>query len=93
MESALKQHGLEIAGRGVYGGSSFWMRAPENVATFDLKQALMEQNVLIETGHPYFAAGAGIKNFYRLAYSSISEELIPEGVSRIAEGIDQLSRH
>jgi GntR family transcriptional regulator/MocR family aminotransferase len=49
--------------------------------------------VLIETGHPYFAASAGIMNYYRLAYSSISEELISEGVKRIAHEIDQLTRH
>ena len=93
MENAINEHELEIAGRGVFGGSSFWMRAPEDVSTVELKLALMERDVLIETGHPYFAAGAGIKNFYRLAYSSISRSLIPEGVSRIAQEISKLSRH
>ena len=93
MENAINEHELEIAGRGVFGGSSFWMRAPEDVSTVELKHALMERDVLIETGHPYFAAGAGIKNFYRLAYSSISQDLIPEGVSRIAQEISKLSRH
>jgi len=93
MENAINEHELEIAGRGVFGGSSFWMRAPEDVSTIELKRALMERDVLIETGHPYFAAGAGIKNFYRLAYSSISRDLIPEGVSRIAQEISKLSRH
>ena len=92
MEKSLNENGLEIAGRGVFGGSSFWMRAPEHVSTLDLKRALREKDVLIETGHPYFAAGAGIKNYYRLAYSSISQELIPEGVRRIASEIDQLAR-
>ena len=92
MDNALKENGLEIAGRGVFGGSSFWMRAPENVATLDLKRALKEKDVLIETGHPYFAAGAGIKNYYRLAYSSISQELIPEGVRRISQEIETLAR-
>ena len=92
METALYEHNLDIAGRGVYGGSSFWMRAPENVDDVQLKRALKEKDVLIETGHPYFAAGAGIKNYYRLAYSSISEDLIPEGVNRIAKEVDRLSR-
>ncbi len=92
MENAIQEYGLEIAGSGVFGGSSFWMRAPENVNTVELKHALKRNDVLIETGHPYFAASAGIMNYYRLAYSSISEELIPEGVKRIAHEIDQLSR-
>lgn len=91
METELKNHGLQIAGRGVFGGSSFWMRAPDHVDTVALKRALKQKDVLIETGHPYFAAGAGKRNFYRLAYSSISKELIPEGVARIAKEIDILT--
>ncbi len=92
MEDALNQHGLDITGRGVFGGSSFWMRAPENVDTDVLADALRAQSVLIEPGHPYFEAGSAPKNYYRLAYSSISRERIPEGVARIAQKIDELMR-
>ena len=47
MENAINEHELEIAGQGAYGGSSFWMRAPEDVDTSRLPTALMS-GVLIE---------------------------------------------
>ena len=33
MEEAIRDHGLVVAGQGGFGGSSFWMRAPEGVDT------------------------------------------------------------
>ncbi|WP_293449902.1 PLP-dependent aminotransferase family protein [Planktotalea sp.] len=93
MEQAFAEYQLEIAGRGVFGGSSFWMRAPEKIDTELLSASLRDENVLIEPGHPYFEAGDGPKNFYRLAYSSISADRIPEGVARISKRIIELMRH
>lgn len=87
MQEALMQHGLEIAGQGMHGGSSFWMRAPEHVDTEQLAQQLRDQDVLIEPGRNFFNGSGRPRNYYRLAYSSISTERIPEGVSRIAKAI------
>ena len=92
MEHALNHHGLEIAGRGVFGGSSFWMRAPESVDTQELATNLRAQDVLIEPGHSFFRQDAVENNYYRLAYSSIPLARIPEGVARVASGIDTLMR-
>lgn len=87
MERAIAAHGLEIAGRGVSGGSSFWMRAPEGVDTGALARALRAEGVLIEPGAPFFAAAAPPRHFYRLAYSSTPAERIGEGVLRIARAL------
>ncbi|MEQ8895911.1 MAG: PLP-dependent aminotransferase family protein [Roseovarius sp.] len=84
MEEALAGHGLGVAGRGVFGGSSIWMRAPETVNTRELDRRLRDKGVLIEPGRPFFHAAEPPENFYRLAYSSISSERIPEGVARLA---------
>lgn len=92
MEHALNHHGLDIAGKGVYGGSSFWMRAPASIDTEELAASLKARNVLIEPGHPFFSEDAGSREFYRLAYSSIPLERIPEGVARIADEITSLAR-
>ncbi|MGH1576611.1 PLP-dependent aminotransferase family protein [Planktotalea sp.] len=92
MEEALKTHKLEIAGRGVFGGSSFWMRAPESIDTQELAERLRSQDVLIEPGHSFFSQDARQGNYYRLAYSSIPIERIPEGVARIALEISELMR-
>lgn len=91
-EQALNDHQLEIAGRGVFGGSSFWMRAPDGVNTQELSNHLRAAGVLIEPGHSFFSAERAPGNYYRLAYSSISRERIPRGVALIAEHIDQLMR-
>jgi GntR family transcriptional regulator/MocR family aminotransferase len=84
MEAALADHGLGIAGQGEFGGSSIWMRAPEHVDTERLDFMLREREVLIEPGHPFFGNINPAKNYYRLAYSSISAARIPEGISRLA---------
>ena len=88
METAIAEHGMTIAGRGVYGGSSLWMAAPKGVDTGELARRLDAQSVLIEPGAPFFAEGPGRRqNFYRLAYSSIPASRIPEGIARIAAAI------
>ncbi|MEM9129702.1 MAG: PLP-dependent aminotransferase family protein, partial [Pseudomonadota bacterium] len=74
MEQALHDHGLGIEGSGAFGGSSIWMRAPENLDTSALDQRLRAKGVLIEPGRSFFGGDNPPQNFYRLAYSSISAE-------------------
>src|SRR6056297_1112021 len=85
MEEALGQHGLDVEGRGVFGGSSIWMRAPEGVDTEELDARLRARSVLIEPGHSFFRGPEPPSNYYRLAYSSIPSARIPEGIAILAE--------
>ncbi|MEC8196027.1 MAG: PLP-dependent aminotransferase family protein [Pseudomonadota bacterium] len=84
MQDAIDQSSLIVAGKGAFGGSSFWMRADPTVDTEILAEELKSEGVLIEPGHPFFSGDTPPKNFYRLGYSSIPSERIPEGVARIA---------
>jgi len=86
MAEAIAAEGLEVAGQGGFGGSSFWMRAPDGVDTEALALRLRADGVLIEPGRAFFA-GQGPQNFYRLAYSSIALQRIAEGVARIARAL------
>jgi GntR family transcriptional regulator / MocR family aminotransferase len=86
MAEAIAAEGLEVAGQGGFGGSSFWMRAPDEVETETLALRLRGDGVLIEPGRAFFAAG-GSHNYYRLAYSSIAPQKIGEGVARIAQAV------
>ncbi len=86
MDEAIRSHGLEVAGQGGFGGSSFWMRAA-GVDTADLAPRLRERGVLIEPGRLFFAPGTAPGDTYRLAYSSIAQNRIAEGVVLIAEEI------
>ena len=89
MEEALEAHGLPIAGRGAFGGSSIWMRAPVGTDTEALDAQLRPRGVLIEPGRAFFDATDPPRNFYRLAYSSIPSERIPDGIAILAEALRQ----
>lgn len=87
MSRAIEEHDLQIAGQGAFGGSSFWMRAPETVDTQELTRRLQARGVLIEPGHSFFAGPSQPKNYYRLAYSSIPASRIAQGVGLVAAEI------
>ncbi len=87
IDAALARHGLGVQGRGVFGGSSIWMKAPDHVDTIDLAQQLQGQSVLIEPGAPFFGLDGPPRHFYRLAYSSISAEDIPAGIALLSRAL------
>ena len=92
MDAAIADCGLHVAGSGAFGGSSLWMRAPAHVDTALLAEELHNQSVLIEPGAAFFAGVGRPRNFYRLAYSSIPQERIPEGIARIRDAIGAFPR-
>ncbi|WP_424942736.1 PLP-dependent aminotransferase family protein [Aliiroseovarius crassostreae] len=91
MEQAIEDYGLTASGSGAFGGSAYWMQAPAAINTTELATRLKTKSVLIEPGKPFFAGTERPQNFYRLAYSSIPAERIPDGISKIASEI-QLMR-
>ena len=91
MEETIAQTGLNIAGQGAHGGSSFWMRAPEGIDTQILANRLRARGVLIEPGHSFFGGDEQPQNFYRLGYSSITANRISDGLQALASEIDAMS--
>ena len=87
IDNAIRQSGQTVAGRGMLGGSSIWMHAPENVDTTKLAHHLKSKSVCIEPGIPFFSGPDRPKNFYRLGYSSISPDRIGPGIEQIAKAI------
>jgi len=87
MAEALEAAGLQVAGQGGVGGSSFWMMAPEGVDTEVLARDLYGAGVLIEPGRVFFDPAHAPRNYYRLAYSTIPVGRIAEGVALIAAAI------
>ncbi len=86
MEQALRENDLPPAGGETFGGSSYWMKAPEGVDTQRLAQGLREQGVLIEPGGAFFGSTEDHRHF-RLAYSSIASERIPNGIRLLSQAI------
>ncbi|WP_170444396.1 PLP-dependent aminotransferase family protein [Ruegeria arenilitoris] len=87
IENAIEANGLTVAGRGVFGGSSMWMKAPDHVDTAELAKTLQNQSVHIEPGAAFFSGPDRPRNYYRLGYSSISADRIPAGIERVAAAI------
>ena len=87
MADAIQAQGLTLAGADGFGGSSFWMRAPEGVDTDRLAERLRTRGVLIEPGRLFFDPSRALGNHYRLAYSSIAPGKITEGIGLIADEI------
>lgn len=90
MEEAVAAHGLHVAGQNKFGGSAFWMRAPNGVDTKALAQHLRQKSVLIEPGHSFFAGPDTPVEFYRLGYSSIPASKISDGMALVAQGLAEM---
>lgn len=95
MDRAVRANGLKVSAQAAFGGSSFWMRTPAGQSAALLAQRLRPRSVLIEPGRPFFgdaapsAPGRG-DDYFRLAYSSIPAERIPDGIAQIAEALRDL---
>ena len=87
MFEEIRDHGLRIAGQGGLGGSCFWMVAPRSVDTEMLDLRLRRDGVLIEPGRVFFDPEREERNFYRLAYSTMPQGRIAEGIALIAAAI------
>ena len=87
MDRALSDYGLEVAGAGAFGGSSYWMRAPDGVDTVALTERLKARSVLIEPGAAFCDSGAREFKHFRMAYSSIDASKIEPGVALVADEI------
>lgn len=68
------------------GGSSFWLPT-HGLASDRLAAELRGNGVLIESGRPFFVDPQQGAHHYRLAYSSISADRIPEGIARIGRAM------
>jgi GntR family transcriptional regulator/MocR family aminotransferase len=88
MQEGIAQAGLDIAGQGAHGGSSFWMRTPEGMDTKILAKRLRARSVLIEPGQSFFGGEDKPRNFYRLGYSSIPSSRIADGLHQLAAEIE-----
>ncbi len=89
MKAAMETEGLEIVGNASFGGSCFWMKAPDHVDTELLYEQLRDDGVLIEPGSAFFVRKNRPKNYYRLAYSSIQPSAIEPGIRLISERIEK----
>jgi 2-aminoadipate transaminase len=68
------------------GGFYVWLTCPDGVDTVALSAAARAEKVAYVPGRPFYLADAGAgANQIRLAYSRVADDLIDEGVRRIAD--------
>lgn len=65
------------------GGFFCWLTLSHGIDAVELSERAMAERVAFVPGVPFFADGRG-RNNLRLAFSRIDDELIPEGVRRLA---------
>lgn len=85
MDDALKQHSVFSASAPTFGGSSFWVRLPENVSAQELEELAAQKGIIINAGDNYFASREGPSNYCRLGFSSIPEDKIVGGIDQLAQ--------
>ncbi len=68
------------------GGFYVWLTCPEGVDTVALSAAARAQKVAYVPGRPFYLEGTGPgANQIRLSYSRVADDLIDEGIRRIAD--------
>lgn len=93
MGEALAKHLPDSSQMPTFGGTAFWVRAPEGVDAERLAEAARAEGVLIEPGRVCFFSQDAPRNTFRLGFSSIPEERIEPGVERLAGVIRKLQRN
>jgi 2-aminoadipate transaminase len=73
------------------GGFFCWLTLPDGVDAAKLAVTAMAEGVAFVPGAPFFPDGRGRSNL-RLAFSRIDDELIPQGVRRLAPLIQRAAK-
>ena len=92
MGEALEKHLPDSSQMPTFGGTAFWVRAPEGVDAEHLAETAREEGVLIEPGRVCFFSQDAPRNFFRLGFSSIPEDRIEPGIERLAQVIRRLRK-
>jgi GntR family transcriptional regulator/MocR family aminotransferase len=90
MGDALNKYLPESSRIPSFGGTSYWVKGPEQLDTRELKKRAREAGILIESGDICFMQPNPPLNYFRLGYSSIAANLIEPGIKKLAELIHQM---
>jgi DNA-binding transcriptional MocR family regulator len=85
---ALGEHLPEARFEPPSGGYFMWVELPEEVDVAELQTAAQERGVLFVKGTDFLLEGGA--NSLRLAFSGVTADQIPEGISRLADAVRSL---
>ena len=89
MHEALERHFPGAAVKPEYGGAIIWLELPGDVDADILRELVEPEGVFFETGGFTFSDEGSNRDHIRLGYSVIDEELIAEGIDRIARAVPE----
>ena len=90
MGDALNRHLPESSRIPSFGGTSYWVRGPEQLDTRELQKRARDAGILIEAGDICFMQSNPPLNFFRLGYSSIADTQIEPGIKKLASLIHEI---
>lgn len=85
MGQALDRHLPGSSEMPTFGGSSYWVRGPQDLDADALTAEALEHGIIIEPGRVFYAADPAPSNMFRLGFSSIEANRIEPGIARLAE--------
>jgi GntR family transcriptional regulator / MocR family aminotransferase len=74
-----------------FGGTSYWVRAPDGLDTEVLARAALDEGIVIEPGAIHFHGPKTSRNYFRLGFSSIESDKITPGIRRLSQLIDTMT--
>ncbi|MGI9286796.1 MAG: PLP-dependent aminotransferase family protein [Pseudomonadales bacterium] len=91
MKQALDRYLPELPQRPGFGGSSCWIKGPEDMNACELQRRAAEEGILIEPGDIHFLADKPPLNYFRLGFSSIANDRIEPGIEQLARLVNELA--
>jgi GntR family transcriptional regulator / MocR family aminotransferase len=85
MKRALADFIPEATATETVGGTSFWMKGPQDLDAQRLADASLRRGVVIEPGKDLFYGNDKPANFFRLGFSSLPTERIRPGIEILGE--------
>lgn len=85
--AALRRHMPASARVPGFGGTSYWVKGPQDLDSEALAATVAAKGILIEPGRINFGAALQPRHFFRLGFSSIDESKIDPGVRLLGEAI------
>jgi GntR family transcriptional regulator / MocR family aminotransferase len=84
MGKALSEHFPKSFLNPTFGGTAYWVKGPNQLDAEALQQAAMAKSIFIEPGRIAYGSPKPPRNMFRMAFSSIEEKKIAEGVKLLA---------
>jgi GntR family transcriptional regulator/MocR family aminotransferase len=86
-EALNNTRGVPIEISPVVGGTTYWVRSPEDFDVDHLVQEAMRNGILIEPVRHYYADAGNAENCFRMGVTSLAAEKIRPGVTKLVEVI------